>query len=229
MDIEKFLFTLAQCAPGLLLALVCHEYAHGRVAKMFGDDLAEREGRLTLNPMSHIDPMGTVMFPLLLVFIGVASGSAITPFGWAKPVPVDSRNFKDVRKAVFWVSFAGPLANFAIGILSVLIWAISMKHLPDYSGKLQFEQMLQFSFLINFILMGFNLIPLPPLDGSRMVATYLKGNALRKYEEFARYTPMIFIGSIFLSYATGISIFSFLLKPFIYMAQIIGGVIYTIV
>ena len=229
MDIQKFLFTIAQCAPGLLLALVCHEYAHGYVAKLFGDDTAEKSGRLTLNPMAHIDPVGTVAFPLILVLIGSMSGTPMTPFGWAKPVPVSSRNFKNMRKGVFWVSFAGPLANFILGILSVLIWAISMKHIPSYAGKGQFEQMLQFSFLINFVLMGFNLIPLPPLDGSRMVASYLKGDILRKYEEFAKYTPMIFLGAIFLSYSTGISLFSYLLEPFLFLARFLGGLIYTIV
>lgn len=228
MEIQEIIFTVARCAPGLLLALVCHEFAHGYVAKMFGDDTAERSGRLTLNPISHIDPVGTIAFPLILVAIGVATGAPMTPFGWAKPVPVSSRNFKDIRKGVFWVSFAGPLANFFLGIISVFLYALSMKHFPEFTGKSSLEAMLKFSFLINFVLMGFNLIPLPPLDGSRMLASYLKGETLRKYEDFARYTPMIFIGAIFLGSFTGISIFGILLAPFLYFAQMIGGIIFAI-
>lgn len=228
MDIQNFIFTLAQCAPGLLLALVCHEYAHGYVAKLFGDRTAEQSGRLTFNPISHIDPMGTIAFPLLLVFIGSISGTPLTPFGWARPVPVSTRNFKDMRKGIFWVSFAGPLANFFLGLLSVVFYTISVKHMSPYPGSKQLEAMLQFSFLINIVLMGFNLIPLPPLDGSRMVAAYLKGSALRKYEDFARYTPMIFIGAIFLSYSTGISVFGYLLRPFLWLAQIMAGLVYMI-
>ena len=228
MEMNEILFTIARCAPGLLLALVCHEYAHGYVAKLFGDDTAEKSGRLTFNPISHIDPVGTIAFPLILVVIGVVTGGAMTPFGWAKPVPVSSRNFKDVRKGVFWVSFAGPLANFFLGIISVFLYVLSIKHFPEFGGKASFEAMLRFSFLINFVLMGFNLIPLPPLDGSRMVASYLKGETLRKYEEFARYTPMIFLGAIFLGSFTGVSIFGILLAPFMYFAQMVGSVMFAI-
>ena len=98
MDIQEILFKILQCAPGLLLAVIVHEYAHGYVAKLFGDDTAERDGRLTFNPAVHIDMMGTVVFPL----IGAIFGWGV--IGWAKPVPVTPRNFKNVRKGIFWVS-----------------------------------------------------------------------------------------------------------------------------
>lgn len=224
MNIEMTLYKMAQCAPGLLLALVCHEWAHGYVAKLFGDDTAERSGRLTLNPISHIDPIGTVVFPLVLTLFGAL------PFGWARPVPVSSRNFKNIRKGVFWVSFAGPLANFFLGTISVLLLVLVYKYVPNvmniFGERMETGQvrvsvlgMLSFSGSINFVLMGFNLIPLPPLDGSRMLSTYLKGEALRKYEEFARYTPMIFLGMIFLSHLGGIDIFGFILGPFLFLNQ----------
>jgi Zn-dependent protease len=181
LDMNEIIFKVAQSAPGFILAIVVHEWAHGYMAKRFGDDTAERAGRLTLNPAVHVDTMGTIIFPLVGVILG---GMA---FGWAKPVPVNSRNFKNAKSGIFWVSFAGPLANLALGIISAFLFVISVKHIGSYALKDSIESMLKFSISINFILMGFNLIPLPPLDGSRMVASFLKGEALRKYESFARY------------------------------------------
>ena len=207
MDMQKILFTIAQSLPGFLLAIVAHEWAHGFMAKKFGDNTAERSGRLTFNPAAHVDPMGTIIFPL----IGVIFGWAV--IGWAKPVPVDVRNFKDYRKGIFWVSFAGPLMNFILGIISSFLYAIVAAKLPsnfEYQGILL--QMLSYSIFINFLLGVFNLIPLPPLDGSRMVASFLKGEALRKYEDLARFTPMIFLAIIGLSFM-GISTLGKVLAP----------------
>ena len=174
MDINGFIFNVAKSAPGLLFAIIVHEWAHGYMAKRFGDLTAEREGRLTFNPVAHIDLVGTIIFPL----IGIALGGVA--FGWAKPVPVDTRNFSNMRKGIFWVSFAGPLANFVTGVISAFFYIISVKHIAEYGFKTPIEEMLKFSIIINFILMGFNLIPLPPLDGSKMVASFLKGEILRK-------------------------------------------------
>ena len=194
MDVQRILFTIAQSAPGFLLAIVFHEWAHGYMAKRFGDTTAEREGRLTFNPAAHVDPMGTIVFPL----IGVVLGWAV--IGWARPVPVDSRNFKNHRKAMFWVSFAGPGANLILGTLSAFIYAfVATQVSQGFSYYAVILQMLSYSIFINFLLAFFNLIPLPPLDGSKMVASFLKGSALRKYEELARYTPMIFLVIIGLS------------------------------
>jgi Zn-dependent protease len=220
-DMNEIIFKVAQSAPGFILAIVVHEWAHGYMAKRFGDNTAEKAGRLTLNPMAHIDMMGTVIFPLVGVILG---GMA---FGWAKPVPVNSRNFKNVKSGVFWVSFAGPLANLALGIVSAFLFVISVKHIGSYALKDSLEAMLKFSISINFILMGFNLIPLPPLDGSRMVASFLKGEALRKYEAFARYTPMIFLAAIFLSF-NGVHTFGYILMPFLQLANVIIAIFASI-
>jgi Zn-dependent proteases len=211
MDMNAIIFKIAQCAPGFLLAIVVHEWAHGYMAKLFGDDTAERSGRLTLNPAAHIDMVGTIIFPL----IGILAGGMA--FGWAKPVPVNTRNFRQIRKGIFWVSFAGPLSNLILGITSAILAGISYNFVPDFALKGQIQGMLIFSLIINFILMGFNIIPLPPLDGSRMVSSFLKGEALQKYEGFARYTPMIFIAAIFLSFQ-GVNTFGYILMPFIYAA-----------
>lgn len=217
MDIQRILFTIAQSAPGFLLAIVFHEWAHGYMAKRFGDDTAEREGRLTLNPAAHVDPMGTIFFPL----IGVVLGWAV--IGWARPVPVNANNFKDFRKAMFWVSFAGPGANLILGTMSAFIYALVATRVSSgfaYYGVIL--QMLSYSIFINFLLAFFNLIPLPPLDGSKMVASFLKGEALRKYEDLARFTPMIFLAIIGLS-MMGISTIGKVLGP---MASIGQGITY---
>ncbi|MEX0798585.1 MAG: site-2 protease family protein [Bacteriovoracaceae bacterium] len=213
MDVQRILFTIAQSAPGFLMAIVFHEWAHGFVAKKFGDPTAEREGRLTFNPAAHVDPMGTVIFPL----IGVVLGWAV--IGWAKPVPVDGRNFKNHRKAMFWVSFAGPGANIILGTVSALGYAIVATQVGQtFSYYAVTLQMLQYSIFINFLLAFFNLIPLPPLDGSKMVASFLKGEALRRYEEVARFTPMIFLGIIALS-MMGVSTLGTVLGPLTSIGQ----------
>lgn len=207
MDAQVIILKIAESLPGFLLAIVAHEWAHGYVAKRFGDDTAERAGRLTFNPAAHIDPMGTIIFPL----IGVTMGWMV--IGWAKPVPVDVRNFKNYKKGIFWVSFAGPLTNFFLGTFSSLFYAIVALYVPQSFGYYEIIlNMLRYSIFINFLLGVFNLIPLPPLDGSRMVASFLKGEALRKYEEVARYTPMIFLVIISLSFM-GISTLGRILAP----------------
>ncbi len=213
MDIQKFIFVVAQSLPGFLLAIVVHEWAHGYMAKVFGDDTAERSGRLTLNPAAHIDPMGTIIFPL----IGLSLGGMV--FGWAKPVPVDVRKLSNYKKGIFWVSFAGPIANFVIGTFSCLTYAIVATQVPqNFSYFAIILEMLNYSIMINFILGTFNLIPLPPLDGSKMLASFLKGEALRKYEDLARFTPMIFLAIIGLSFM-GISTLGRILTPAVMIGQ----------
>lgn len=204
-----FIFNLAQSLPGFLLAIVAHEFAHGYMALKFGDETAKREGRLTFNPMAHFDLFGSLIFPIICIMLGGAV------FGWAKPVPVDVRNFKNFRKGIFWVSFAGPLTNFILGTISGFLFAlVATKVPPTFEYYEIILRMLKYSILINFILGSFNLIPLPPLDGSKMVASLLKGEALRKYEGLARYTPMIFLVIFGLSMA-GISTLGHILAPMV--------------
>jgi len=215
MDIQKIFFTIAQCAPGFLLAIIIHEYAHGYVAKMFGDKTAEDQGRLTFNPSAHVDPMGTVIFPL----IGVLAGWSV--IGWARPVPIDSRNFSDKKRAVFWVSFAGPLANFFVGTFSALAFAVVAVFVPrDFSLYSSFLYMLQYSVFINFLLGAFNIIPFPPLDGSRMVASFLKGETLRRYESLGQYANMVMLAIFGLS-MMGIPTLHYVLTPFISFGQML--------
>jgi Zn-dependent protease len=181
-DINNFLQNIAVSIPGLLLAVTCHEVAHGYVALKFGDPTAKNLDRLTLNPIAHADPIGTVLFPL----IGAMFGGVI--FGWAKPVPVDTRYFKNVRKGIFWVSFAGPLANFALALISAILLAFTVTQVPNtFELYPLLLKVLQASVLINIIIGLFNLIPFPPLDGSKMAATFMDYNTARRYEELQRY------------------------------------------
>lgn len=206
-DLSSILFNIAQSLPGFLLAIVVHEAAHAWMANKFGDPTAKNEGRLTLNPAAHYDPWGTIFFPLL------AAATNFAMIGWAKPVPVEVRNFKNYRSGIFWVSFAGPLSNLILGTLSALLLALLATKV-DHSWEYQtiFIRMLRYSVSINFILAFFNLIPIPPLDGSKMVSSFLKGTALYKYESFARYTPVIFMLVMFLS-IMGIHTIGYLLIP----------------
>jgi Zn-dependent protease len=206
------LFGIAQSLPGFLLAIVAHEAAHAWMANRFGDATAKAEGRLTLNPAAHYDMWGTILFPL----ISAVSGWAI--IGWAKPVPINTRNFRKLRPGIFWVSFAGPLANLVLGTLSAFLIAfIATQVSPSFEYFSIVLGMLKYSVFINFILAFFNLIPIPPLDGSKMVSVFLKGRALFRYEAIAAYSPAIFMGVLLLS-MVGIHTLGYVLMP----AQHIG-------
>lgn len=209
MDIQQTIFNIAQSAPGFLIAIVVHEWAHGRMALYFGDTTAKDADRLTLNPSAHIDPMGTIFFPLM----GALMQWAV--IGWARPVPVNPRNFRSYRKAIFWVSFAGPLSNFILGVISAFLFGLVVAYIPHtFTYFTVLLYMLKYSVFINFLLGSFNLIPLPPLDGSRMVSAFLKGETQRKYEELSRLTPVIFLVVIALS-IMGIPTIGLILGPVI--------------
>lgn len=213
MDIQAILFTIAQSLPGFLLAITFHEYSHGKMAQVFGDNTAESQGRLTLNPAAHIDTFGTVILPLICLTLGGAI------FGYAKPVPVDMRNIKNVRKGMFWISFAGPLSNIILGTLCAFIFAIVATQVDQTNSYYSIIlKMLRYSIFINFLLAFFNLIPFPPLDGSKMVASFLKGKALRQYENLAAYANYVFLGIFALS-LMGISTIGRILAPVMVFEQ----------
>ncbi len=208
MDTQTFIYNVAKCLPGLLFAIIIHEVAHAYVAKRFGDDTADRAGRISLNPAVHFDMFGTVILPaILLYFFG-------SPFGYAKPVPINPRNFKDYRKGLFWVSFAGPLSNFFAGTLSAfLLAAITIYTDDSFSYKVILIEVLQFSMLINFVLMGFNLLPFPPLDGSKMLMSVLRGKAAHVFEQFEGKLIYAFYGLMFLS-LFGFPVLGYMIWPF---------------
>lgn len=179
MDLNSFLTTLSIAAIPVIFAITVHEVAHGWVAKLFGDRTAEMQGRLSLNPIRHIDPVGTILVPALLLAVGGFM------FGWAKPVPVDPRNLRDPRPNMAVVSFAGPAANFAMAIL----WAFIMVVAQDLGlGAASDWLILMGAYGITFnIAIGLlNLIPIPPLDGGQLLQNLLPLGPLTRMLEFIR-------------------------------------------
>jgi Zn-dependent protease len=170
-----------------VMAVVFHEYAHGFVAKRWGDRTAEDAGRLTLNPLPHLDPIGTVLFPL----INMLSGMNLL-FGWARPVPIDPRNFTRFRPALFWVSLAGPAMNFLLAIGSAALFCVLTKYVSeDFYLFEPLATMAVAAVSLNYALGIFNLIPLPPLDGSKVVQSFLPAPWILRYERIAPFSFFI--------------------------------------
>ena len=205
----QLLYEILIWAIPTLLAITMHEAAHGYVAMRYGDMTAYSMGRVTLNPVAHIDPVGTVLVPVLLLIASSFTGMTAL-FGWAKPVPINPRNFRPFKRGFLMVSAAGCLANFAQGI----VWAVLLKGLVITGLATQFfAGVCMAGILVNFCLMGFNLIPIPPLDGGRIVTLFLPWQWAMKFVEMERYALMvlaILIVSGFLN---------FWLKPFMNTAH----------
>jgi Zn-dependent protease len=171
--------------PVLLFSVVIHEVAHALVAKWEGDDTAHRLGRITLNPIPHLDPVGSIAVPLLMFFL--MPGGFI--FGWAKPVPVNPRNFRNYKLGDIRVSLAGIAANLLLALFCALILGpVVLLERSGTSGVgMILYQVFYFGLYINLILAVFNLIPIPPLDGSHVVAHLLPPRLAMKYREMGRY------------------------------------------
>jgi Zn-dependent protease len=172
----------------VFFSVVCHEIAHGFVALRLGDPTAYRMGRLTFNPISHIDLMGTILLPAILLI----TRSPVL-LAWAKPVPVDPRYFRNPRKGMMLVALAGPLTNLAIALLMTLLLHLAGGVMPDV-----LVHTLAMAALMNVVLAFFNLIPVPPLDGSRIVAFFLRGRALLGYLRLEGYGMFIVFGLLWL-------------------------------
>ena len=171
-----------------IIVIVTHELAHGWVAYSLGDPTAKDAGRLTLNPLAHLDPVGTVLLPALLV---MARSPVI--FGWARPVPVNPFNFRDPRKGMLLTSLAGPGANFMLALLFAAVFKTGM--FPAHSLGWTF---LLYGILISLVLGMFNLIPIPPLDGGGIVASILPPELAARYMRIERYGFLILIGLLYL-------------------------------
>jgi len=170
--IEAILSGFLVIAPAALVAIVLHEVAHGWAADALGDPTARLQGRLSLNPLRHVDPVGTVALPLILFAAQILTiGRVEFLFGWAKPVPVDPRHFRSPRTGMAWVAAAGPAMNLLLAFLFALAGHVVddlPKGLADYAVSL-----ILFAVLINLLLMLFNLLPIPPLDGGRILVGLL--------------------------------------------------------
>lgn len=166
MDFAHLIQTVAIYALPVLFAITVHEAAHGYAARHFGDDTAWKMGRITLNPINHIDPVGTILMPLVLYF--ATSGAFL--FGYAKPVPVRFGNLRNPKRDMIWVALAGPGANLA----QALLWGAAMYLLRAASiEEVFFIKMCQAGVLTNVVMFAFNLFPLPPLDGGRILVGLL--------------------------------------------------------
>jgi len=159
--------------PAALLAITIHEYAHGRMALAMGDPTAAMQGRLTLNPLAHLDPLGTIMILL-------------AGFGWARPVPINPYRFNNYRQGLLKVSLAGPVANFILAFLGVFL----LKLIGFHPFLIQF-----FSAVVslNIALGIFNLLPVPPLDGSKVLSSLLPSHLLGPYRQIEPYAPLVLI------------------------------------
>ena len=183
MDISNLIQTVLIYALPVVFAITVHEAAHGYVARHFGDDTATVMGRVTLNPMKHIDPIGTILMPLMLYF--ATSGAFL--FGYAKPVPVDFGRLRHPKRDMIWVALAGPASNFVQAIL----WALVLVGLIAAGvDETFFIKMAQGGVLVNLVMWAFNLFPLPPLDGGRVLAGLLPNGAAQNF--LARIEPFGF-------------------------------------
>lgn len=193
----------------LIFSVIVHEVMHGYVALMFGDTTAQRAGRLTLNPLPHIDPIGTILLPAILLLLPILTG--VRPgflIGWAKPVPVNPLNFRDLKRGEIFVSLAGVLSNFALALAFAVLYHIT-------SGILGGTNMLllafQFGVQINLVLAVFNLLPVPPLDGSKVLIALLPYEAAKVFEKISFQYGFFII--IMLLYLNIISLIFDLLVP----------------
>ena len=196
MNPEYFILRI----PVILLALTIHECAHGFVAWRLGDSTAHDAGRLTLNPLAHLDPFGAIM----LLF---------GPFGWAKPVPVNGYNFTNPKRGVLLVSLAGPASN----ILCALVFGYALRLLGAFAPQViaypYLADFLRLSILINIGIAFFNLIPVPPLDGSNILAGLLPNKWLPGYFKNMKYVPTIFMILLLAEWGLHIRIFSAIIEP----------------
>jgi Zn-dependent protease len=199
---EHFLLKLSIMLVPALLAITFHEVSHGYVAYRLGDNTARSLGRLTLNPLKHLDIIGTLM----VFLVGI---------GWAKPVPVDFRNLRNPKRDMIWVAAAGPVTNFILAALSALALRGLMAFSQEFASALAISRflepislMLGFSVYINLLLCLFNLIPVPPLDGGRVLVGILPNRLAAGYSRIEPYGMILIIVLVFFT-----NIFSYVLAP----------------
>ncbi len=171
-----------------IIVIVLHELAHGYGAFMMGDTTAKDAGRLTLNPVAHLDPVGTIILPAALILM-----NSPVIFGWAKPVPVNPYNFQDPRKGMLLTSLAGPAANFGLAFIFATFFKMGL--FPPHSAPWTFLLM---GILISLVLGVFNMVPIPPLDGANILASCLPRGAAESYMQIERYGFIILIALLYL-------------------------------
>jgi Zn-dependent protease len=196
MQIDQLIQTVALAAIPVLFAITLHEAAHGYVARHFGDMTAHQAGRITLNPLHHIDPVGTVLLPLLTLWMGGIL------FGWAKPVPVNFAALRNPKKDMLWVAIAGPASNLAMALGWSLIYKLGLTFPENYFAD-PLLGMAMWGIKINVVLMVLNLLPLPPLDGGRVAVSLLPH---RQAFQLAKIEPYGMFILIFLAVTPALSL-----------------------
>ncbi|HQR02618.1 MAG: site-2 protease family protein [Proteobacteria bacterium] len=189
---ENLVQTLAIAAIPILFAITLHEAAHGYAARHFGDNTAWQMGRISLNPLRHIDPLGTILVPALILLF---SGGGFL-FGWAKPVPVNFGRLRQPKQDMLWVAAAGP----AVNCIMAMAWAMVLRGAmgaPDFVFSDALQSMAMVGIRINAVLMVLNLLPLPPLDGGRIMVSLLPPRAAWKFAQLERYGMVILLILLF--------------------------------
>lgn len=188
---NEIIQTIAVFALPVMFAITLHEAAHGYVARMFGDPTATLAGRVTLNPIPHVDPVGTILVPLGMLLASKLLGGPPLLFGWAKPVPVDFGRLRRPKQDMLWVALAGPAANLVMAVM----WAVAVRFVLEagYGRDSYFFQVAVVGIQINLILMALNLLPLLPLDGGRIVYSLLPHQMAWQYGRLEPYGMVILI------------------------------------
>jgi len=189
---QTFLQIISMLIP-VLFAITLHEVGHGWAAKQFGDRTAEIQGRLTLNPIAHMDPIGTVLLPGLLLFLGGLV------FGWAKPVPINPINLRNPKRDMFFVAIAGPVANLLMTFFWSFFFTVSVYLFGNQYYLYPYVMLMaQTGVFINLVLMVFNLLPIPPLDGGRVLRSVVNEKIGRTIDLVEPYGFFIVVGLLFL-------------------------------
>jgi Zn-dependent protease len=193
---DSIIQTLAVYALPVIFAITLHEAAHGFVARYFGDPTAWQLGRVSLNPLRHVDPVGTVIVPAVILLASRLAGSSGMLFGWAKPVPVNFNRLRRPKQDMLWVAAAGPAANLLMG----LGWALVLKltvAMPEHAYSEALAEMGRAGLLVNTSLMFLNLLPIPPLDGGRIMVSLLPMRAAWRFAQLERYGLVILLALLF--------------------------------
>lgn len=187
---NDFIQTIAVYAIPVIFAITLHEAAHGYVARMLGDPTAYQAGRVSLNPARHIDPIGTLLVPAVILLMSKLMGGSAMLFGWAKPVPVDFGRLRRPKKDMLWVALAGPAAN----LLMAILWVFSLRLFLETGMQETFwYEMAMAGVQVNLVLMALNLLPIPPLDGGRIVFSLLPNRLAWQYSKIEPYGLVIVI------------------------------------
>jgi Zn-dependent protease len=194
---EQIILNIALWAVPVVLAITLHEAAHGYVARMFGDPTAYQLGRVTLNPFKHVDPVGTVLLPGAIVLMNAISGAQFPPFGWAKPVPVNFGRLRRPKQDMLWVAAAGPGINFVQAVLWVVFGNLVLPMVSNPGGLEMLGALCRNGLMANLILMLINLIPIPPLDGGRIMVSLLPGRAAWQLSRVEPYGFFILIALMY--------------------------------